>query len=312
MIRKVSYRGWNNCYLMENNEIKVLINAGAGGRVMRFEKGNYNIIYENQEQNGLELKDYSKLSFDPDGGRFDLGPERITEKIHEITYMGSFDASVLDPFTLHLLGPPDNRLGIRTERTFCMAPDTAGLTINQRMENISQRKQSYFFWGRTLVNAGGTLFMPVNPESKFEQSWGRYIWGDPDSFAADPDDDGVKIRNGIFTLSTEYPSNEKYGTDSKEGWMAYAAGGLLFIKLFPFFQDEKYGEAFGLTNIFYVRKGIFAEMEPVSPVADLEPGDKYSFSETWYLTEHQRGILQDEALSEAVEIVRKMNINRDK
>jgi hypothetical protein len=42
---------------------------------------------------------------------------------------------------------------------------------------------------------------------------------------------------------------------------------------------------YGQTNIFYTNK-IFAEMEPISPAAFLEPGEEYIYEEDLYILEY--------------------------
>lgn len=303
MIEKISYRGWPNCFRLQSGSISLVVNASAGGRILRYERKGLNIIYEDRSQDGLMLPDFEKKFFDPDGGRFDYGPERLTEKIHGISFLGPYEGEIIDQYTLQITSREDSKLGLLSTRIFQLEPQTGKLKITRSMKNISGQDREYFFWGRTLVKAEGKLIVPVNEDSKLPQKWGRYIWGDPDTFECDLHDKGVSLKNGLFILDTKKAENEKYGVDSSDGWMAYQSQGLLFIKKYKHYEDKKYGESFGLTNIFYIKKSVFAEMEPVSPMEKLLPGEDFSYSETWYLLEHPRKegkILESEDLAEFV------------
>lgn len=262
--------------------ISLVVNADAGGRIMVFERDGINPIYENPEQNGLLLEDYIKLGFDPDGGRFDYGQERFTSDKHSLTFMGKWQAEVLSDYSLKLSSASDYTLGILSTRTFELDPKSPCLRIIQTMKNISSKPTNYFFWGRTLVKPEGKLIMPVNPESSLPGQWGRYIWGDPEQFLIDEHDKGVCLKDGIFSLIPLNAENEKYGTDSKEGWMAYGYKSILFVKKYDYIPDAEYGELYGLTNIFYTNKQ-FAEMEPISALARLSPEEEFNYTEDWYL-----------------------------
>lgn len=300
---KTIYRGWEDCYQLENSHLKVLINASAGGRIMVFERDGFNVIYENPAQDGKLLQDYRKEGFDPDGGRFDYGQEHVTRDIHEITWMGPWTAEAGINDSLKIKSLPDTNMGIQSERIFIPDPKHPRLRIIQRMKNISPKDTSWFFWGRTLVKLGGKFFIPLNPESKLPQKWGRYIWGNPDTFAADPDDKGVIIGDSFFSLIPENSANQKYGLDSRAGWMAYGIEGLLFVKKYKWFSEMKYSELFALTNIFYTNHKSFAEMEPVSPEAILKPGESFTYEEDWFILPYKAAGTKDFIVSVAAEFL---------
>ncbi len=285
-VEKITYRNWNDCYRISNDSITVIINASAGGRIMVYERNGINVVYENPDQDGLLLKDYLKVGFDPDGGRFDYGQEEITRNIHAGTYMGPWIGTIVNNYCLEINSVEDKDLGILSSRIFSLDPNSSKLRITQTMKNISDKPSEYFFWGRTLVKTGGKLFMPINPESQIPGEWGRYIWGKPEKFENDPNDPGVAITDNIFSLNPEIAGNAKYGNDSRAGWMAYGYKSLLFIKKYGYFPKEVYTEKYGLTNIFYTNKNAFAEMEPISPTAYLKPGEFYSYTEDWFLLEY--------------------------
>jgi hypothetical protein len=283
IVEKITYRNWTDCYKIKNDSITIIINASAGGRIMSYERNGINVIYENSSQNGLLLSDYRSQGFDPDGGRFDLGQEQTTAGKHAILFMGHWTGEIIDDYTLKITSPEDTVMGILATRVFKLYPNSSRLNIVQTMKNISLKPTQYFFWGRTLVKLGGKIFMPLNPQSQYPKKWGRYIWGPPDKFECDTTDKGVVISDSIFSLNPATANNYKYGNDSHAAWMAYGYKSLLFIKKNTYFPDKPYGEFFGLTNIFYTNRSSFCEMEPISPVANLNPGEEYSYTEDWYL-----------------------------
>ena len=306
MVEKITYRGWEECYRISNSNVTVLINASAGGRIMVYERDGINVIYEDPRQDGKLLKNYLEEGFDPDGGRFDYGQELVTMDIHQLTYMGPWMGEILDEHTLKITSQPDTSLGILSSRLFHLDPASSELTVIQTMKNISSEATEYFFWGRTLVKVGGKLIMPLNPESTIPGRWGRYIWGEDERFETDPDDPGVDIQGNIFSLIPTEAGNAKYGSDAKNGWMAYGYRGLLFIKRYEYDEKMTYTELYNLTNIFYANRNLFAEMEPVSPTAFLNPGEEYSYTEKWYLEKYPPASDNHFDVNEAADIIEAM------
>lgn len=286
-IEKITYRKWDDIYKMSNDKVEVLINPSSGGRVAAFTRNGINVIWEDSTQNGKYLKDYIEEGFDPDGGRFDLAPEHITQGIHHTTYMGAWKVEMLNDHALKIISPKDTLLGMQCTRIFQLDENEPFLKITLTMTNISDDVTNYWFWGRTLVNTGGTIFTTLKADSKFPEKWIRYIWKKNKTLhQADLNDKGVQVKNNLFVLDPLKANNQKYATDGTDGWMAYHYKSLLFIKTFDVFPHGEYPEN-GFTHIFYTNHTHFAEMEPVSPLATLPPGDTYSFTENWHLLEEK-------------------------
>lgn len=283
MIEKINYRGWTDCYKICNNTAEAIIAAESGGRLMYYSIKGENIIYENRELDGLKLKDYRDQDFDPDGGRFDWGPEKETREIHDMTWMGDYTAEIVDDYTLKVISPDDNSLGIRTIRVFSLDSLSSHLTIRNTMVNISNRQTNWFYWSRTLVNKGGTIFLPLNQDSRFRHGWGKYVWGEnPCIELKDPVDQQLSVIDHTIVYEAKSGQGIKIGTDSDKGWMAYKLDDHLFVKKYTHFPDKEYSETAGFTSIFYIGNE-FVELEPIGPQAILNPGESHTFEEKWWL-----------------------------
>lgn len=281
-ISKVSYRGWNDCYLLSNKCAEVIITASCGGRVLSFRLDGINILFEDSTKNGMELSDWTGPLDDPDAGRFDYGPERDTEKIHGLTWCGNWTAEIVNDYCIRLTSVADSILGLISEREFSLHPDSAVLKINMSATNISSNTIKRHFWGRTLVKSGGTISIPIHPKSSFELGWGRFLWKPDRIETTGITDQRIEILDSLFTFKTR-DSVFKAGTDAISGWMSYTFIDLLFIKRFPVFPVEDYSGSKGMTSIFY-SNGKFAELEPCSPTYSIQPGESVSFYEEWELS----------------------------
>lgn len=279
--QKITWRSWENCYRLKNEICEVIINPSAGGKVVWFALNGKNVIYENHQQNGKLLKDWQQSSFDPDGGRFDYGPEKETQPLHSITWMGAWNAEIIDNNTIRLTSEPDKKLGLQTTREFSLHPDSSILNIRLLATNITSKTVVRHFWSRTLLKPMGKLYLPLNYKTTFDKGWRRFFWN-PDRIDTVPQpDERIKTEFGTFMFQAVGPTI-KAGTYAMDGWIGYRIDGMIFKKTFPTYPSADYSGSEHLTTIFYCN-GRFIELEPCSPTYNIEPGQTVIFTEKWEL-----------------------------
>lgn len=289
---KLEYRGWKNCYLISNGQCEVIVVPQTGGRVMSFSLAGQNIIYENPDFDGKTYEEWQKERFDPDGGRFDVGPERVMVRKHDLSWMGPWEAEIIDDYTLKITSQPDTLLGLRTTRIFKLAADDNVLHIDQSIKNISDKDIEAHFWGRTLVKPDGKLFMPVRFSGRFTNGYALFYWN-PDRIVTDvQQDERITIADGIMAFHA-VGRVIKAGADAHEGWMVYAHEGLVMVKEFEVMEGKDYSASDHMTGIFF-SNGTFAELEPCSPTYTLAPGNIQSFRETWKLFKHPGDLMRSD------------------
>lgn len=103
------------------------------------------------------------------------------------------------------------------------------------------------------------------------------VWG----FMGKEKSDKVEPVNDVLCYNI---SNEtiKVGSSSTEGWISYELDGLKFTVDFKVYPTMNYSATQGFTTIFYTN-GKLCEIEPVSPLYDLYPGDSFIFEQVWSL-----------------------------
>jgi hypothetical protein len=89
---------------------------------------------------------------------------------------------------------------------------------------------------------------------------------------------------------------QKFGVGNTLGWAAYLNEGTLFVKHFPFVPSETYPD-FGCNTEVYTA-GDFIELESLSPLRQLEPGQAVEHRERWTVV---RDVVDDdESIAAAV------------
>jgi hypothetical protein len=239
-------------------------NPLGGGRITTYSLGGENIL----------LKDK--------GFQLDIGPEPRKLPAHAAIWSGAY-AATQGKGSIRLTSEIDPALGIRVVKEVGIDPSNGALEIVGKMRNESGREVSYCFWDRTLVEGGGWCLLPTNPKSKFPAKWvlGKRTSTTPWEYDGQaPSHPDMKLLDGVLVVKTGGPE-QKVGTDTMDGWIAYARGKLLFVKYFPCYPAGKYTDN-GLSLAHYFREG-FSELEPISPEVTLRAGQEYVFPQAWAL-----------------------------
>ena len=85
----------------------------------------------------------------------------------------------------------------------------------------------------------------------------------------------------LITLRQDKRNTQKFkvGTENRRGWAAYACHGCLFVKRFPFIEGAVYPD--GGMNFETFTNNLFLEMESLSPLREMQPGETAEHEETW-------------------------------
>jgi len=283
----INYRNWTNCYQIQNDSVSVIIVPEAGGRVLSYSLNNKSIIYKNSSLDGKKLSNWLSNWFDPDGGRFDLGPESETNEnwTNDTLYMGAYTVEVTGKYSVTLTSKVDKSMGVYVIREFTLDSASSHLVVRQTVTNISHKQSHYYFWGRTLVNFGGTLILPLNKNSKYAKGWGDFRSSGSWKFnTVNPSLPYVSSHDSILTLKpTSGVQSNKFGVDATDGWIAYTYSDQLFVKRFKYLKNGSYKEPGAATIVAYTNGNSFTEIEPIGYEVLQNYLESSTFEEHWWL-----------------------------
>lgn len=315
---RVDFHGYSDCIQLDNGHARVVLGHHCGGRVLEYSVGGENAMALDPDQAGWTRRtdgaakagaapgpaaggDTAGNDIDPWGGRFDVGPERVTPA-HPTLWLGAWSAEVTEGGCARLTSSLDPATGLRLVRDFALADDSSRLTCTQTIRNESggagspgarpsgaqrsdvgsPRTLDVCHWGRTLVPGGGVTFVPLTEPSRFPNGYVMYDTNAPKIDFA-PNDPAVVVADGMLQVIGT-PLHPKLGMDSTAGWLAYLTrSGLLFVKRFPVFPDRVYNEVAGLTVSLWCFEDLVCEIEPIGPRERLAPGEQATFTEEWWL-----------------------------
>jgi hypothetical protein len=274
-VTETSHGGWTNCIHITDGKVELVVTADVGPRIVRYGfVGGPNHLKVFDHEAGLtggdEWRSYG-------GHRLWHAPEERPRTYDEDNFPiewkkipgGVWTRSKMDDWTQ-----------IDKEIEIVLDPETSDVQITHRLVNRNAWEISLAVWAITVVAPGGREIIPEiveGPELLPNRSvalwtysrmndprvtWGaRYHFLDEDSAATGP---------------------FKMGLPVEAGWAAYANHGQLFVKRFEYDDEAEYPD-FGLCSYETYTNAGMLEMETLSPMWDLEPGDSADHVEVWSL-----------------------------
>lgn len=178
--------------------------------------------------------------------------------------------------------------GTCLQKEFVVALETSGsrVQIDHIIKNRGADKTELAVWCPTMMRPGGRAILPLPPRAAMDtdhfQSVGPLtLWSFTD------------LADSRWTFGTEFIqlqqqqkpsgrfSEQMTGIFNPAGWGAYYSAGMLFVKKATPIAGARYPD-FGC-NFEIFTNPEFLELETLSPIVELMPGETASHAETWAL-----------------------------
>jgi hypothetical protein len=278
--KRITFHGYPDCILLQNDTTRVVLCPEAGGRVLEYSLGEKNALYLEEAETGTPYEPGKPASMS--AGRFDIGPEKIIPR-HDSLWSGKWQSEITGPRSAKLISQKDAATGVQLTREFELSETGSQLSCKQTITNVSDEVKEWCHWSRTFAVGGGIVLIPLSPRSRFPKNYVMYSDGDNINIA--PHDTNIRERDQFLEILAA-PAKPKLGMDSTVGWFAYACpNDLLFVKRFPVYPDRVYNEVAGLSLSIWYPQNRMVELEPIGPRERLAPGESAAFTEDWELYE---------------------------
>ncbi len=277
-VEKVTCLNLPNCYKLSNGEIEVVVTTDIGPRVTRYGfVGGENILGDvpgslaEKDRNTWQSWGGHRLWIAPEGRPKSYGPDNSP-----ISHTVNGNAITLEQ-------PVEPGTGI--QKTIVVTVDAAGtgVTLRHTLTNRGQKPFELAPWALTVMNPGGTAVVPQEPYESHDTALlparPMVLW-----HYTDLSDPRFTFGPKFLRLSTDASKEppQKIGIGNKQGWVAYARNGLLFVKRAAY-QDGKSYPDYGCTFEVYTA-GNFIEVESLGFLQTLAPGQSAEHTERWTLT----------------------------
>jgi hypothetical protein len=167
--------------------------------------------------------------------------------------------------TITLVGPSVTTLRVRLEKRFSLDRPRGAIEIEYSLHNPSETARTYAPWEVSRVPLGGLTFFPTG-----ERSLGPL----------------PVVQRGGMTWYAHAPQSlddtgQKHSADGREGYIAHAGGGLLFVKTFLDLPPERQAPGEGEVEVYGNNR--YVEVEAQGPYAPIAPGGLARWRVRWYL-----------------------------
>jgi len=279
-MEKISYLNLPNCVRLTNGEVEVIVTTDVGPRILHYAfAGGENIL-------GLhpDVKVETALGeFKPHGGhRLWIAPENMPNSYapdnSPIEY--AFDKT---KNSIRLVQPVENNTKTQKEMTVILSETGSGVLLKHKITNCGEKEIELAAWALTIVRGGGEAFVPNEPFAAYGSETLLPVRNLTCWSYTDLSDSRWKFDENFIRLRVDENrlESQKIGVLNKQGWMAYRAENLEFIKRFDYTENASYPDM--NSNVELYTAGDFIEIETLAPLVKLAPGDSTEHIERWEL-----------------------------
>lgn len=276
MIR-VERLGLPNCYALTDGVAEVVVTTDVGPRVLGYAlAGGENVLGECAG----ERVETEWGVWRPYGGhRLWSAPEATPRSYAPDNEPVAFERE--GEHAIRLTPPVEERTGLQKQMTVVLDGE-GGVTLTHRITNLSAWRVELAAWALTVMRGGGTVIIPQEPYGPHPEhllpARTLVVWPYTDMSDA-------RFRFGrkliLVRSDARAAGPQKIGVGNKRGWAAYLVGETLFVKRFGYEDGASYPDA-GCNNEVFTA-GSFIELESLSPLNALEPGEAVEHVERWRL-----------------------------
>lgn len=302
-IEKTTYKGWEKCYRMTNEEVELIVVADMGPRIVYLGlAGGENLFYLDEKDLGLKEADEWHLI---GGHRFWIAPE-----LEEFTYYPDMDEVnvEVEKNRITLTAPPeilddnireqglafneiekrlydpDFRKALRVQKQMIITMmDDGEIIVEHRATNRGVDHIEMAPWALTVMQKGGFVIVPNPPYAPhgpghFLPERSLITW----SFT-DLRDPRLSYMEKYITLQQDSSIEKpiKLGISDPQGWVATAVSDVLFVKTLEYFPEEPYPDLGSSVELF--TNPDILEVESLGPEVILKPNDTTAHVEHWQL-----------------------------
>jgi len=283
MVERIAYQGWNNAWRFSNGTVEVVVLADVGPRIVRYAFcGDENILKELPAEAGLTGGTDFRLY---GGHRLWVWPEVPR------TYFPDNRPVLVDQMggTVRFTSPiEDSAPGTHLQKQWEITLEARGssVRIGHSITNRAAESTELAVWCPTMMRPNGRAILPLPPRIAMDAEHYQSVapltlWSFTD--LADPrwilGTEFIQLRQHP-KLDFRFPE-QMTGTFNPAGWGAYYSQGTLFVKRAVPMPDAHYPD-FGCNFEIFTNPD-FLELETLSPILTLKPGESAYHAETWSL-----------------------------
>ena len=274
----IAHAGWNRNLYLANDHAEVIVTLDVGPRILSYKRpGAENVFKNYDDQLGSSGESDWKIR---GGHRFWIAPEDEVVTYHLDNQPVDYR---IEEFTQEIvIDSLQIQAGqIMKSLAVTLADNDSHVTVRHTARNDGDEPIQIASWGLSVMKPGGIEIIPQPPLGEHPRDLlpnrGIVLWP-----YTDLSDARWHLGREFFTLrqSEGFPPT-KLGLAHREKWVAYVIEDSIFIKTFEHVTGAVYPD--GGCNFETFTNDEMLEIESLSPLAALAPGESVSHTENWYL-----------------------------
>lgn len=281
MIEKIEFHG-ANCLLLSNGEIELIVSTDFGPRILFYGLGGGENILGWHPEARVET---ALGEWRPYGGhRLWIAPENMPLSYAPDNAQVEYSAE--NDFSARFVQPLENQTKTQKEIVLTLGEKGSEASVEHRITNRGAAEIELSAWALTIMRGGGAAIIPNEPFKPYSGENLLPVRSTAFWSYTDLTDSRWHIGKNFIRLSVDEnkPEPQKIGVLNRQGWTAYAWRNLLFVKRFDFIETAGYPDMNSNTEVYTA--GSFVEVESLSPLQKLQPGESLVYTERWQLFEN--------------------------
>ena len=272
-IEKITFCGWKNCIEITNGKFRLVATTEVGPRIIgAFYGDSENLFFVDPatagKKGGTEWNGFGghRLWHSPEAM-----PRTYTIDNSEVKYEITRNSVVF-------YQDADDRSGMEKSIEIISCKNEM-FRIVHKLTNRNAGQVECSAWALTMMAAGGTGIFPIPQGDKKALLPNVFFSFWPYNNMTD----GRCTIGSKYTILRNDPNAKgpiKIGYNCEDGWVAYQNFGITFIKKFQHMVDGEYPD--NGCSVESYSNHLMQEMETLSPLHELEPGESITFTEEWH------------------------------
>jgi hypothetical protein len=299
-VTEVDYHGWK-ALRMANGLVVLVAVPDIGGRIMEYKLNAHPFLWTNPEEYGHlyeSPRTESERAWHNYGG-YKIWPapqsewggpgDPVGSQLDAGKWTGEIVERAGQVGEIKLTSPPDPSVtGLQITRRVRLFAGGTRVEISETYSNVSDHDIRWSVWDVTQVPGSlsadspasdqSCIYFPLNPDSEFDTGFVELI-DNPDARSQWE----VLQDHGLMRVSYRQQTG-KIGADSLAGWIAHVdeMHNMAYVKRFEVSKLAEYPDQGSIVEVYTSGKESYMEVEVLSPLIDLKPGDEHTVVREWF------------------------------
>lgn len=279
-MEKIQYLDLPNCLRLTNGDAEVIVTTEFGPRIIGYAlAGGENILgFHPQAQVKTSLGTWKPYG----GHRLWIAPENMPNSYVPDNALVEYDYDEKNNCVC-LTAPVEAATEMQKEITVSLDETGSGVSIRHKITNCGAKIVELSVWALTIMRGGGEVFIPNEPLAPYSPQTLLPVRNLTCWSYTDFTDSRWRFDRDFIRLKVDENKGEpqKIGVLNKQGWAMYRADGLEFTKRFEFVENAVYPDMNSNMEVYVA--GSFVEVETLSPLRKIAPGESAEHIEHWEL-----------------------------